>query len=104
MENLANKELWSDRDYGAFFDVTPGAVSNRIRQMPQHPGRNMPDPIFGKPCFKREDLVKWSREYHYWNKTRTLFSPSRLEAMSPEELAEWGVEAVHFEAAKRWSR
>lgn len=101
MNELDNKELWSSRDYAAFFGITEAAVSQRVAGMPQHPGRNTRDPVFSRPCFRRDELVRWSNEYHRWHRTRCALTSARLEQMSPEQLDEWGIEPIHFEAAKK---
>lgn len=100
MHELDTKDLWSNKDYAAFFGIREAAVSSRVHAMPQHPGRNTRDPVWSKACFKRSDLVQWSNEYHHWHKNRCAFALARLEQMSPEQLREWGIEPIHFEAAK----
>lgn len=102
MNELDNKDLWSNKDYAAFFGIKEVGVSQRVSGLPQHPGRNTRDAVFSRPCFRRDELVRWSREYHRWHKHRCAISLARLEQMSPEQLDEWGIEQHHFEAAKKY--
>lgn len=89
-------DLISPSDAAKLFGIAPHSFGVRVRANPTHP-KDQLHPVFGRPAYSVSAMQEWSKQYHAFYRSKSLFSNDRLAELSPEEIEAWGVAHQHQE-------